>query len=236
MIDVHGRQKFFINFPADLRDDWQKGDDPFAYEKPETFKANSYASNLSDDQWKVVSVRQSTKGNIQVDIHEQNVYIWDEKEPCPKRWKLVITRDHATKKDIKYSLTNAPEFTTNSRLAYMQRQRYWVEHSFGVMKGTCGLSDYQVRSWTGWHHHAAMVLLANLFICQEQLDAPEGCELLSGNDVRELLQHFLPNKKQDEDEIFRQLKHRHWQRERAISQAFKIKEPKIAFDIANVPK
>ena len=69
----------------------------------------------------------------------------------------------------------------------MQRQRYWIEHSFAVMKSTCGLSDYQVRSWIGWHHHVAMVMLANQFIVEEQRESPEGLELLSANDVRELL-------------------------------------------------
>lgn len=236
MIDVHGKQKFFINFPTDLRENWQKKDDPFEHDEIESFKVSSYTGDLKDDEWKVVSVRNSTKGLIQVDLHERCVYIWDEKERCPRRWKLVVTRDHATKKDIKYSLTNAHEFTPKARLAYMQRQRYWVEHSFGVMKGACGLSDYQVRSWIGWHHHVAMVLLANLFIVQEQMEAPDDCELLSGNDVRELLQHFLPNKKQDEAEIFRQLKHRHHQRQSSIEQSFKRRNLNIGPDIANVPK
>jgi SRSO17 transposase len=190
MIDIHGRQKFFIDFPTDLRPDWEKRNDPCENKETDSYKANSYAENLEDKDWNTVFVRDSTKGEIKVEIHEQRVYLWDEKEVHPRSWRLIITRDHATKKDIKYSLTNAYEFTPKARLAYMQRQRYWIEHSFGVMKGTCGLSDYQVRSWIGWHHHVAMVMLANLFITQEQMESPDEYCLLSSNDIREFCSIF----------------------------------------------
>lgn len=104
------------------------------------------------------------------------------------------------------------------------------------MKSTCGLSDYQVRSWIGWHHHVAMVMLANQFIVEEQRESPEGLELLSANDVRELLQQFLPNKKSDEHELFKQLRKRHHQRLASINQGFPCSDSADSFNIANVPK
>ena len=117
----------------------------------------------------------------------------------------------------------------------MQRQRYWIEHSFGVMKGTCGLSDYQVRSWIGWHHHVAMVMLANLFITQEQMDSPDEYCLLSSNDIREVLQYFLPDRKVTEAEIFRQLEKRHSQRQDSIDQAYEKQKSIDGDDREKVP-
>jgi hypothetical protein len=51
----------------------------------------------------------------------------DAKARC---WQLVVTREKGDPEAIKYSLSNAPVSTSLSRLAYMQRQRYWVERLF----------------------------------------------------------------------------------------------------------
>ena len=69
----------------------------------------------------------------------------------------------------------------------MQRQRFWVEHAFKEAKTTCGLADYQVCTWIGWHHHVALVMMVHQYMCEERAHAPEGMELLSANDVRDIL-------------------------------------------------
>jgi len=43
-----------------------------------------------------------------------------------------------------------------------------VERSFEDEKGECGMADYQVRKWTGWHHHMALVMMAMLFMLDER--------------------------------------------------------------------
>jgi SRSO17 transposase len=35
-----------------------------------------------------------------------------------------------------------------------------VEECFELAKGDCGLDEYEVRSWTGWHRHVTLSLLA----------------------------------------------------------------------------
>jgi len=51
----------------------------------------------------------------------------------------------------------------------MQAQRYWIERSFQDSKSELGMSDYQVRKWSGWHHHMALVILALSFIVKERI-------------------------------------------------------------------
>jgi SRSO17 transposase len=36
-------------------------------------------------------------------------------------------------------------------------------------KGEVGLAHYEVRSWTGWHHHMTLTLLALWFLQLERL-------------------------------------------------------------------
>ena len=35
-------------------------------------------------------------------------------------------------------------------------------------KEELGLDHFEGRSWSGWHHHVTMVMLAHLFLCLEQ--------------------------------------------------------------------
>ena len=51
--------------------------------------------------------------------------------------------------------------------AHGQRQR--IEELFEAGKGEVGLGQYEVRSWTGWHHHMTLTLLALWFLQLERL-------------------------------------------------------------------
>jgi len=57
-------------------------------------------------------------------------------------------------------------------------------------KGEAGLGQYQVRGWTGWHHHMTMTLLAMLFLLQLTLQFRGKAPLLTLQDVREILEPF----------------------------------------------
>ena len=39
-----------------------------------------------------------------------------------------------------------------------------MEEFFEDGKGEFGMSDYEARAWTSWHHHMTMVALAHLFM------------------------------------------------------------------------
>lgn len=194
-------------------------------------RVDKLVATQPSDAWKVVSLRKSTRGDLNVEALRIPVWIWDGKSEKVREWSLIVTRDPRTGKDIKYSLCNATFKTALARMAYMQRQRYWVEHAFEIAKSTCGLADYQVRSWTAWHHHVAMVHMALMFITQEKRLAPEGCEMLSPNDIRQMLIHFLPQRVIDEDEVFRQMETRHRKRSAAIESSYRTQRQN-----RNVPK
>jgi SRSO17 transposase len=38
--------------------------------------------------------------------------------------------------------------------------RWAIEDLFELAKGDCGLDEYEVRSWVGWHRHVTLSLLA----------------------------------------------------------------------------
>ena len=90
----------------------------------------------------------------------------------------------------------------------MHIQRYWVERAFEDAKGECGMADYQVRKWSAWHHHMALVMMAMLFMLNERIRHKDTYPLLSCSDIEELLSRFLPRRDVTRKEVIRQLEHR----------------------------
>jgi hypothetical protein len=58
-------------------------------------------------------------------------------------------------------LTHAPEATTLAQLVRIAGTRWAIESCFEAAKGEVGLDDYEVRSWTGWHRHITLAMLAH---------------------------------------------------------------------------
>jgi SRSO17 transposase len=131
-----------------------------------------------------------------------------------------------TPTEIKYSLSNASADTPVPRLGFMQGQRYWIERVLQNGKQDVGLGDYQVRSWRGWHHHMALVMLAMLFTLEERLLHQQIHPLLSGTDIRALLNHFLPRRDTTLEEVLRQMEVRHRKRQTAIDSAHRRQQLK----------
>jgi SRSO17 transposase len=123
--------------------------------------------------------------------------------------RLIVRRNHKTKDDLKFSISNAPESVSLERLTYMQGQRFWIERAFEDAKGSLGMAEYQLRKWRGWQHHMTLTLLAHLFLLRERIQNADDYPLLSCQDVVTLLEHYLPKRDVTEDEVFRQLNQRH---------------------------
>jgi SRSO17 transposase len=109
----------------------------------------------------------------------------------------------------------------------MQGQRFWVERSFQDGKSNCGMADYQVRRWAGWHHHMAMVMIAMLFMAEERTAQCDTEPLLSCADVVALLKHFLPQAVVSRDDVIDQMRVRHRQRQAAIDSAYLIQATRL---------
>jgi SRSO17 transposase len=171
--------------------------------------------------WQPVTLREGTKGPLRVEILHQRVWLWDGEESQARLWHLIVRREVDTPTEIKYSLSNAPVDTPVPRLAFLQGQRYWVERALQQGKQDVGLGDYQVRGWRGWHHHLALVMMAMLFLLEERQLHHQTRPLLSGRDIRALLNQFLPRRDTTLEEVLRQMEVRHRKRQAAINSAYR---------------
>jgi len=185
-------------------------------------RLDRYCQSLSNEEWELVKLRKSTKGWVRRKVHVATVWVWDGEEAEARRRTVVITKTVGRTPKTKYRVSNGTEGAyTPQEYAYFQAQRYWVERGFDDAKNELGLSDYQVRKWTGWHHHHALVLMACLFLLKERLlHAPES-PLLSVRDVRLLIMARLFGTEADVDRRMQQMERRHQKRQQDIERYYR---------------
>lgn len=222
--DVHKDQSFYLEDPCPYIPGRQsaKGRPPSSYKTDSTrMEVEQWAASQPEDAWQRISIRDSTKGRLVVDILTQRVWVWLDEKQSVRQWHLVVRRETDSQKSIKYSLANGPAETTAERLAYMQGQRFFVERSFQDAKTTAGMDHYQIRGWRAWHHHMAMVMMSMLFLLETRREQKESHPLLSCPDIAVLLAHFLPRRDITPEEVIRQMEVRHRQRKASIDSAYR---------------
>jgi len=224
MADVHKNQHIYLEDPRPIvppQKPEKRGKKPTRLQaQTKSDRVDLWALKQPADAWKRITLRDSTKGELQADILHQRVWLWDGIEPEAHCWHLIVRREVNTPSKLKYSLCNAKKEIPTSRLAFMQGQRYWIEQTLKHGKQEAGLGDYQVRGWRGWHHHMALVMMAMLFMLEERILHQDDIPLLSYSDIRILLNHFLPRRDVTLDEILRQMKCRHQKRQASIDSAY----------------
>ena len=222
VIDVHRNQRIFLEEPSRAAQE-ETAEGPTAPAAP--LCVEQWVAQQPSDAWQEVWVRHSSQGELRVEALQCPVWLLESGDPEARSWQLVVTREKGDPKTVKYSLSNAPSSTSLPRLAYMQRQRYWVERAFQEAKNEAGLDEYQARSWQAWYHHVALVMMALLFLLRERQLQREALPLLSAGDIKVLLARVLPRRDQDPEEIMRQIQLRHQQRQAAIDSAYRRQRP-----------
>lgn len=222
VVDVHKDQRVYLVDPKPIVPDPKpgRGRNPTRLATQcDPIRVDKLTSGQPESEWQRTTVRETTRGQLNVDILHMRVWLWDGEEAEAHGWHLIVRREIAAREEIKYTLSNAPEETSTERLAFMQGQRYWVERSIQDGKSECGLADYQLRLWNGWHHHMVLVMMAMLFMLKTRMANKDQYPLLSCADIVKLLVHFLPRRDTTIAEIIRQMEERHRRREASSDSA-----------------
>ena len=179
MLDIHSDQKIFTRKPDLFLPERKssKGPDPKKLKSTTPdMNVSEYMESLLASDWEKIQVRNTTKGKLK-SINQV--------EPR----MLVIRKTMSAKNtvEIKYSFTNANlEQYTHQSLAYMQAQRFFVEHCIKESKQILGLDQFQTRKWLAWQHQVALNLLVSSFILKEKLVCFDDLPLLSARDIKEM--------------------------------------------------
>jgi SRSO17 transposase len=223
VVDVHKDQLIYLEDPQPVipQKKNKRGKKTSRYQaQTQSVRVDDWKKAQPEEAWQRYKLRDSTKGELVVEILHQRVWLWDKNGPNAHHWHLIVRRELNSPETCKYTLSNAPVETSTQQLAQMQGQRFWIERAFEDGKSESGMADYQARKWRSWHHHMALVSMAMLFMAEERELHRDEMPLLSCNDIEILLRTFLPRRDIDPDEVVRQMEKRHRRRQASIDNAF----------------
>ncbi len=130
-------------------------------------RVDAWAAALPAKRWTRLTVRDGTKGPLEVEAVTIRVRAKLGRRIGPEE-RLLVLRTVGPESKITYALSNAPSRVPLAELVRVRSQRHRVERVFQEAKGEVGLAHYEVRSWVGWHHHITLALLALLFLILER--------------------------------------------------------------------
>uniref|UniRef100_UPI0038517364 IS701 family transposase n=1 Tax=Streptomyces triticiradicis TaxID=2651189 RepID=UPI0038517364 len=84
-------------------------------------------------------------------------------EPTRQRWVLA-RRSISRPDEIAYYLACASLDATVADLVRVAGCRWKIEECFQSAKNECGLDQYEVRRYAGWHRHITLAMLAHAFL------------------------------------------------------------------------
>ena len=217
MLDIHSDQQIFLEEPELYLPERKTAKGP----SPKKIKAITahttackYMGSLESADWKAIDIRHSAKGVLKGFFHFRTVYIWDKNTNTVENRLLVVSkRKTKNGEEIKYSFTNASlgQYTEQA-IAYMQAQRFFVEHSFKEQKQILGMDQFQTRKWMSWYHQIALNMMVGCFMLKEKLLNQDEIPILSARDIMDFL-FFKFYKELTEDRLLKQLKERHIKRQ-----------------------
>jgi len=170
-------------------------------------RVDELAGNSDALQWERVFLRDSERKELWCQLACLRVYPVIDSLPGKECWLLL--RRNEGESETKYQLSNAPLETSVEKLGKMSCSRYWIERALEDAKSEVGLADYEVRGYTGWNHHVAMVLMAMLFLLEMQDEWQSKAPLLTITDVREIFEVIMPKRKLGENEILKLIEQKH---------------------------
>jgi SRSO17 transposase len=120
-------------------------------------RAKALLAEVPADAWHRLSCGDGAKG--------PRAYDWALlRTNCPEpetyaRW-LLLRRSVSDPTEVAYFACGGPPATTLRQLVVVAGARWAIEDLFELGKGDCGLDEYEVRSWAGWHRHVTLSLFA----------------------------------------------------------------------------
>lgn len=228
MFDIHSNQTIYLKKPELYIPERRsaKGRAPKKLKASvQSIKVNQYAKTLKAKDWQSITVRDTAKGALKGQYHFKDVYIWDKNEDTVRKRMLLIRRNKTKsgKYELRYAFTNANLVQyTEKGLAYMQAQRFFVEHSFREAKQVLGLDQFQTRKWKSWHHQVALNFMVGSFMLKEKILHQNKVPLLSARDIMDFMV-FKFYKEITEDIMLARLRERHRKRKVDIGYCYSKK-------------
>jgi SRSO17 transposase len=140
---------------------------------PPWHRVEAWSAALDEGAWQRIDVRDGSKGPLVVDVVKRRVGTRTPRRQQGDEALLVVLRDRDRDNQevvkVDFYLSNAAPETPLGQLARVAKAAHRIDECLQRSKSEAGLADYEVRNWTGWHHHPTLSLLATWFLVMETL-------------------------------------------------------------------
>jgi SRSO17 transposase len=123
-------------------------------------RVDARAAGVPAEGWQRLSAGEGAKGPR---LHDW-AFLPYRGAPPGRGTGLLVRRKLDEPDDLAFYLTLAPEGTDLATLVRVAGTRWTIEACFEAAKGEVGLDEYEVRSWTGWHRHVTLAMLAHAYL------------------------------------------------------------------------
>ena len=125
------------------------------------------AAALPAEAWTRQTIKEGSQGPMVAECAAIRVVAVRDTLPGPDVW--LVLRRHVETGELKTSLCHAPVATALETRVRRSGRRWPIATCFEDGKQLLGMGDDEVRSWTGWHHHRTLVMLAHFFVVRMSL-------------------------------------------------------------------
>jgi len=135
-------------------------------------RVDHLCEQLTAKDWTEIDVRDGEKGPLKLKLAVFHVFARTERGKHgsgDSEWLLIVERPAGSKVKHDYYMSNAKSGTTYDEFARVILGSHRVEDCFRRAKSECGLADYEVQTWYGWHHFITLCLLACWFLTKETM-------------------------------------------------------------------
>ena len=129
--------------------------------KPITLEA--LAENIHNVFWYRRKVSEGTKGPIEYEFTKREIVLSKGGMPDKTVW-LIIRRTLGGSPIYSFYLSNAMGSTRLPVFVWLSGLRWAIEQCFEETKTELGMDHYEVRKFSGWHHHMLTCMLAHFFL------------------------------------------------------------------------
>jgi SRSO17 transposase len=139
-------------------------------------QVRAWAQARPPEAWRRIEVRDGQRGPLVVELLRTRVVARTDRRRIGPEELLVVLRNREDDGTVKqdYYLSNAAPETLAGVLARVAKAEHRIEECLQRAKSEAGLADYQVRTWSGWHHHQALSMVATWFLVQETRRGKKG--------------------------------------------------------------
>jgi SRSO17 transposase len=132
-------------------------------------RTDRWCATLPEDAWTTIEARDGSRGPLTVQAVKTRVLAKTDRRRNGPEETLVVLREvqHDGTMKHDYYLSDAPHETPLKEFSRVAKAEHRIEECLERAKSDAGLAQYQVRNWTGWHHHQTLSLLAAWFLTRE---------------------------------------------------------------------